>query len=252
MKDPKKAAWAWIVDFPMFDYSETEEGRIDFGHNPFSMPQGGMKALEEEEPLKIKAFQFDLVINGFEASSGAIRNHNPEIMYKAFEIASYTREEVDAKFSGMIEAFKFGAPPHGGNAPGLDRILMTLLELNSIRDIYAFPKDGNGRDTMMDSPRRSAREVVEGIGSEIAEGLIVCYNYCIFIFDKEEKHMKTLIVYYTRTGTTKKFAESLAQELSADLEELKEDGNYAGAIGWLRAGKAGGSRKEVEIPRNQI
>jgi len=152
LKDPKKAAWAWIVDFPMYQYSEIEDGRIDFGHNPFSMPQGGMEALETQKPLEIKANQFDLVINGFEASSGAIRNHNPEVMYKAFEIAGYSKEEVDKRFSAMIEAFKYGAPPHGGNAPGIDRILMTLLELNSIRDIYAFPKDGSGRDVMMDSP----------------------------------------------------------------------------------------------------
>ncbi|MDA3815490.1 MAG: aspartate--tRNA ligase [Patescibacteria group bacterium] len=152
LKDNKKAAWCWIVDFPMYDYSEIEEGRIDFGHNPFSMPQGGMKALEEKDPLDILAYQYDLVINGFEASSGAIRNHDPEIMYKAFEIAGYSKEEVDSRFGAMIEAFKYGAPPHGGNAPGIDRILMVLQDLNSIRDIYAFPKDGSGKDLMMNSP----------------------------------------------------------------------------------------------------
>lgn len=151
-KDPKKAVWCWIVDFPMYDYSDIEPGRIDFGHNPFSMPQGGMKALEEKEPLDILAYQYDLVLNGFEASSGAIRNHSPEIMYKAFEIAGYTKEEVDARFGGLIKAFQYGAPPHGGNAPGIDRILMVLQDLDSIRDIYAFPKDGRGRDLMMDSP----------------------------------------------------------------------------------------------------
>lgn len=152
LKDPKKAVWCWIVDFPMYDYSDIEPGRIDFGHNPFSMPQGGMKALEEKEPLDILAYQYDLVLNGFEASSGAIRNHSPEIMYKAFEIAGYTKEEVDARFGGLIKAFQYGAPPHGGNAPGIDRILMVLQDLDSIRDIYAFPKDGRGRDLMMDSP----------------------------------------------------------------------------------------------------
>ena len=152
LKDPKKAAWAWIVDFPMYSFSETEDGRVDFDHNPFSMPQGGLDALLKDEPLKIKAHQFDLVLNGFEASSGAIRNHDPEIMYKAFELAGYTKEEVEARFGAMISAFRYGAPPHGGSAPGLDRILMTLLDLNSIRDIYAFPKDGTGRDVMMDSP----------------------------------------------------------------------------------------------------
>ena len=152
LKDNAKAAWCWVVDFPMYDYSEIEEGRVDFAHNPFSMPQGGLKALETKEPFEILAYQYDLVINGFEASSGAIRNHDPEIMYKAFAIAGYSREEVDKKFGAMIRAFEFGAPPHGGNAPGVDRILMVLLDLDSIRDIYAFPKDGKGKDLMTDSP----------------------------------------------------------------------------------------------------
>jgi aspartyl-tRNA synthetase len=152
LKDNSKAAWCWIVDFPMYSYSEIEPGKIDFEHNPFSMPQGGLKALEEKQPLDILAYQYDLVINGFEASSGAIRNHDPEVMYKAFQIAGYTKESVDARFGGLINAFKFGAPPHGGNAPGIDRILMVLHDLDSIRDIYAFPKDGSGRDLMMNSP----------------------------------------------------------------------------------------------------
>lgn len=152
LKDNSKAAWAWIVDFPMYDYSEIEEGRIDFGHNPFSMPQGGLNALKEQEPLEILAYQYDLVINGFEASSGAIRNHDPKIMYEAFRIAGYSKEEVDKRFGGMIRAFEYGAPPHGGNAPGIDRILMVLNDWDSIRDIYAFPKDGRGRDLMMNSP----------------------------------------------------------------------------------------------------
>ncbi|MEA3450035.1 MAG: aspartate--tRNA ligase [Patescibacteria group bacterium] len=166
-KDPDKAAWCWVVDFPMFEYSEIEDGRIDFGHNPFSMPQGGMKVLETEKPLDIKANQFDLVINGFEASSGAIRNHNPKIMYKAFAIAGYSREEVDQRFGAMISAFKYGAPPHGGNAPGLDRILMALLELSSIRDIYAFPKDGSGKDVMMDSPAEIDEKQLREIGIKL-------------------------------------------------------------------------------------
>lgn len=152
LKDKRKAAWCWIVDFPMYSYSEIEPGRLDFEHNPFSMPQGGMKALEEKNPLEILAYQYDLVINGFEASSGAIRNHDPEIMYKAFALAGYSKEQVDARFGGLIRAFQYGAPPHGGNAPGIDRILMVLCDLDSIRDIYAFPKDGNGRDLMMESP----------------------------------------------------------------------------------------------------
>ncbi len=152
LKDNKLASWLWVVDFPMYDYSEIEEGRIDFGHNPFSMPQGGLQALQEKDPLDILAYQFDLVLNGFEVSSGAIRNHSPEIMFAAFEIAGYKNEEVKTRFGAMLEAFSYGAPPHGGSAPGIDRILMVLNDWDSIRDIYAFPKDAQGRDLMMDSP----------------------------------------------------------------------------------------------------
>jgi len=152
LKDPNKAAWLWVTDFPMYDYSEIEEGRIDFGHNPFSMPQGGLEALETKNPLEILAYQYDFVLNGFEITSGAIRNHDPKIMYKAFEIAGYTKEQVDKKFGHMIRAFEYGAPPHGGNAPGIDRLLMVLNEWNSIRDIYAFPKDSAGRDVMLGAP----------------------------------------------------------------------------------------------------
>lgn len=152
LKDHDKAAWVFVVDFPMYDLSEIEEGRIDFSHNPFSMPKGGMTALETQEPLAIVAHQFDLVLNGYEISSGAIRNHDPEIMYKAFQIAGYDREEVDRKFGHMVEAFKYGAPPHGGSAPGIDRAFMVLTDCDSIRDIYAFPKDGQGRDVMLGAP----------------------------------------------------------------------------------------------------
>lgn len=152
LKDNNKAAWCWIVDFPMYDYSEIEHGRIDFGHNPFSMPQGGLNALEKEKPLDILAYQYDLVLNGFEVSSGAIRNHDPKIMYKAFAIAGYSQDEVDKRFGAMIRAFEYGAPPHGGNAPGIDRLFMIFNDLDSIRDIYAFPKDGKGKDLMTDSP----------------------------------------------------------------------------------------------------
>jgi aspartyl-tRNA synthetase len=152
LKDNSLASWVWIVDFPMYDYSDIEEGRIDFGHNPFSMPQGGLKSLKEKKPLDILAYQFDLVLNGFEVSSGAIRNHEPEIMYEAFKIAGYDKSEVEKRFGGMINAFSYGAPPHGGNAPGIDRILMILNDWDSIRDIYAFPKASNGQDLMMDSP----------------------------------------------------------------------------------------------------
>ncbi len=152
LKDPNKVAFAWIIDFPMYSYSDIEEGKVDFEHNPFSMPEGGLEALNTVEPLKIKANQYDLVANGYELASGAIRNHNPEIMYKAFEIAGYGPEEVEKRFGHMLRAFEFGAPPHGGMAFGFDRLMMVLFDLENIRDVYAFPKDGQGRDVMMDSP----------------------------------------------------------------------------------------------------
>jgi aspartyl-tRNA synthetase len=131
------------------------------------MPQGGIKALETQKPLEILAYQFDLVLNGFEASSGAIRNHEPKIMYKAFEIAGYGKEEVDQRFGAMIRAFEYGAPPHGGNAPGIDRILMVLNNWESIRDIYAFPKDGKGRDVMMDSPNDASEKQLRELGIKL-------------------------------------------------------------------------------------
>ncbi len=169
LKDDTKAAYAWIVDFPMYDYSEIEEGKIDFSHNPFSMPQGGMEALENEDPLEIVAYQFDLVLNGFELSSGAIRNHEPELMYKAFEIAGYSREDVDREFGHMIQAFKYGTPPHGGSAPGIDRAFMVLKDCNSIRDIYAFPKDGQGRDVMLDSPSEVSQKQLDELSLKIVD-----------------------------------------------------------------------------------
>jgi aspartyl-tRNA synthetase len=167
LKDKKIAAWCWVYDYPMYDHSELEEGKIDFSHNPFSMPQGGLKALLEKKPLEILAYQYDLACNGYEISSGAIRNHEPKIMYKAFAIAGYTKEEVDRKFSAMIRAFEYGAPPHGGFAPGLDRLLMILFDLDSIRDVYAFPKDGQARDVMMDSPSEVSERQLKELGLKI-------------------------------------------------------------------------------------
>ncbi len=143
--------FCWIVDFPMFEYNE-EQQKIDFSHNPFSMPQGGMEALEGKDPLDILAWQYDIVCNGVELSSGAIRNHRPDIMYKAFEIAGYTREEVDTNFSGMINAFKFGAPPHGGSAPGVDRIVMLIAGEPNIREVVLFPMNQKAEDLMMNAP----------------------------------------------------------------------------------------------------
>jgi aspartyl-tRNA synthetase len=143
--------FCWIVDFPMFEFNE-EQQKIDFSHNPFSMPQGEMKALEAKDPLDILAWQYDIVCNGVELSSGAIRNHRPDIMYKAFEIAGYSREEVDTNFSGMINAFKFGAPPHGGSAPGIDRIVMLLADEPNIREVILFPMNQKAEDLMMNAP----------------------------------------------------------------------------------------------------
>jgi aspartyl-tRNA synthetase len=141
----------WVVDFPYFEYDE-EEKKVIFSHNPFSMPQGGMDALLNKNPLDILAYQYDIVCNGVELSSGAIRNHKPEIMYKAFEIAGYGPEVVDKKFGGMISAFKFGAPPHGGLAPGVDRIVMLLADEPNIREVIAFPMNQKAEDLLMQAP----------------------------------------------------------------------------------------------------
>jgi aspartyl-tRNA synthetase len=143
--------FCWIVDFPMYELDE-DTGKIEFSHNPFSMPQGGLEALERQDPLTIKAYQYDIVCNGVELSSGAIRNHRPEVMYKAFAIAGYSREEVEARFGGMLNAFKFGAPPHGGSAPGIDRIVMLLAGEANIREVIAFPLNQRAEDLMMQAP----------------------------------------------------------------------------------------------------
>lgn len=155
LKDPSKVALAWIIDFPFYEYDEGAK-KVDFGHNPFSMPRGGVKALEaadtDEKKLAIVADQYDMVMNGYEICSGAVRNHNPEVMYKAFGLLGYDQEYVDAKFGAMINAFKYGAPPHAGCAFGVDRIFMVLIDEENIREVVAFPKNGSGVDTMMDSP----------------------------------------------------------------------------------------------------
>jgi len=135
----------------MFELNETS-GKIEFSHNPFSMPQGGMDALNNQDPLTIKAWQYDLVCNGVELSSGAIRNHLPEVMYRAFEIAGYEAHVVDEQFAGMISAFKFGAPPHGGIAPGIDRMVMLIADEPNIREVILFPMNGKAEDLMMNAP----------------------------------------------------------------------------------------------------
>ncbi|MBR0480132.1 aspartate--tRNA ligase [Candidatus Saccharibacteria bacterium] len=155
LKDKNEVALCWIVDFPFYEWDEKNR-KLDFGHNPFSMPKGGMEALTaaktDAEKLAIVADQYDMVMNGYEVASGAVRNYNPEIMYKVFNILGYNNEYVEARFGGMLSAFKFGAPPHAGAAPGLDRIFMILEDEENIRDIVAFPKNGNGVDLMMNSP----------------------------------------------------------------------------------------------------
>ncbi len=135
----------------MFEYDETAK-KIDFSHNPFSMPQGGLEALETQDPLTIKAWQYDIVCNGIELCSGAIRNHKPDIMYKAFGVAGYSKEEVEHRFGGMLNAFKYGAPPHGGAAPGVDRIVMLLADEPNIREVITFPMNQQAVDLMMDAP----------------------------------------------------------------------------------------------------
>jgi len=146
-----KFEFCWIVDFPMYEYDEDAK-KVDFSHNPFSMPQGELEALETMDPLDILAWQYDIVCNGVELSSGAIRNHRPDIMYKAFEIAGYSKDEVDTNFAGMINAFKFGAPPHGGSAPGVDRIVMLLADEPNIREVIVFPMTQKAEDLMMGAP----------------------------------------------------------------------------------------------------
>jgi aspartyl-tRNA synthetase len=143
--------FTWIVDYPMYERNEDTK-EIEFSHNPFSMPQGGLEALETQDPLTIFAYQYDLVCNGYELLSGAIRNHRPEIMYKAFALAGHAKEVVDTEFAGMINAFRYGAPPHGGVGVGLDRVIMLLSGETSIREVIAFPLAQNGRDLLMNAP----------------------------------------------------------------------------------------------------
>ncbi|HRK34567.1 MAG TPA: aspartate--tRNA ligase, partial [Candidatus Hydrogenedentes bacterium] len=149
--DNSIAAFCWIVDFPMFEWNEDDK-KVDFSHNPFSMPQGGMDALLNKDPLDVLAYQYDVVCNGIELSSGAIRNHRPEVMLKAFEIAGYTEEVVKNKFPALWNAFHYGAPPHGGIAPGFDRIVMLLADEPNIREVIAFPLNQKAQDLLMGAP----------------------------------------------------------------------------------------------------
>ena len=167
--DANKFEMCWIVDFPMFEADE-DTGKIDFSHNPFSMPQGELEALETKDPLDILAWQYDIVCNGVELSSGAIRNHRPDIMYKAFEIAGYSQADVDANFSGMINAFKFGAPPHGGSAPGVDRIVMLLADEPNIREVVVFPMNQKAEDLMMNAPAPVSDKQLKELGIRLVDG----------------------------------------------------------------------------------
>ena len=157
----------YIVDFPMYELSD--EGTIDFNHNPFSMPQGGMEALMTKNPLDILAYQYDVVCNGYEVASGAVRNHDPELMVKAFEIAGYSEEEVENRFGALYNAFQYGTPPHSGAAPGLDRMVMLVADSKNIREVIAFPKNKKARDLLMRAPSKVSQKQLEDVHIKIIE-----------------------------------------------------------------------------------
>ena len=166
--DINKFEFCWIVDFPMYHYDELKK-KIDFSHNPFSMPQVDIKNFDKSDPLSILAYQYDLVCNGYEISSGAIRNHLPELMYKVFSKVGYTKQEVDTKFSGMIKALSFGAPPHGGMAPGIDRIVMLLANKTNIREVTLFPMNQNAEDLLMGAPTNADSNQLKELGIKVVE-----------------------------------------------------------------------------------
>jgi len=166
--DETRFAFCWIVDFPMFEYNEDEK-KIDFSHNPFSMPQGGLEALESQDPLDILAYQYDIVCNGVELSSGAIRNHRPEIMEKAFQIAGYSKQVLEEKFAGMLNAFRHGAPPHGGIAPGVDRIVMLLADEPNLREVILFPMNQRAEDLMMGAPSEAGLKHLRELHIRVVE-----------------------------------------------------------------------------------
>jgi aspartyl-tRNA synthetase len=160
--------FCWITDFPFYE-RDPDTNQIAFSHNPFSMPQGGLEALNSKDPLTIKAFQYDIVCNGVELSSGAIRNHRPDIMLRAFEIAGYRSEEVERRFGGMLNAFRFGAPPHGGLAPGIDRIVMLLAQEPNLREVIAFPMTQNAEDLLMNAPAAASEKQLRELHIQVLE-----------------------------------------------------------------------------------
>ena len=160
--------FCWIVDYPMYQ-KNIETNKIEFSHNPFSMPQGGLEELEKKDPLDVKAYQYDIVCNGVELSSGAIRNHKPEIMVKAFEIAGYTKKDLEQQFSGLLQAFNYGAPPHGGCAPGIDRIVMLVAGEPNIREIIPFPFNQKAEDLMMNAPAEIDEERLKELSLKISD-----------------------------------------------------------------------------------
>jgi aspartyl-tRNA synthetase len=159
--------FCWVVDFPMFEWNEDEK-KIDFSHNPFSMPQGGLEALDTMEPEEVLAYQYDLVCNGVELSSGAIRNHKPEIMEKAFAIAGYAKEELEARFGGMLRALQYGAPPHGGIAPGIDRMVMLLCGEENLREVVMFPMNQQAEDLLMGAPSEVSPEQIKELNIRVS------------------------------------------------------------------------------------
>jgi aspartyl-tRNA synthetase len=165
--DKNEFKFCWIVDFPMYEIADN--GKLTFCHNPFSMPQGGLEALNTMEPLDILAYQYDIVCNGVELSSGAVRNHDPEIMIKAFEIANYTEEEIKRKFDALFNAFHYGAPPHAGIAPGVDRMLMLLTDEESIREVIAFPMNSKAQDLLMKAPGIVSQKQLDEVHIRIVE-----------------------------------------------------------------------------------
>ena len=164
----KKFEFCWITDFPMYQYDE-EEKKIDFSHNPFSMPQVNLKDFDKADPLSILAYQYDLVCNGYEISSGAIRNHLPDLMYKVFSKVGYSKEEVNKKFEGMVKALSYGAPPHGGMAPGIDRIVMLLAGKNNIREVTLFPMNQNAQDLLMGAPSTPSDMQLKELNIKVVE-----------------------------------------------------------------------------------